>query len=33
MGSNDYGKIASNAKEVYNKGEWSYVNGVPVPNN
>ena len=32
IGSNDYRKIASNAKEVYNKGEWSYVNGVPTIN-
>ena len=32
-GSTDYGYIACCATKVYNKGEWSYVNGIPVPNN
>ena len=32
-GSAEYGDIAYYATNVYNKGEWSYVDGVPTPNN
>ena len=31
-GSTDHGYIACYATKVYNKGEWSYVNGIPTPN-
>ena len=32
IGDFGYGSIALYATNVYNKGEWSYVNGVPTPN-
>ena len=32
VGSDDNGSIAYYANNVYNKGEWSYIDGVPTPN-
>lgn len=29
--SNENGKISANATNIYNKGEWHYVDGLPVP--